>query len=401
MKTHVLELLRQSADHGLKRSPAPGRARPPLPCRACRAFLMLVLLPLSAARGEEPDDLSAELDRLIANTRIPSLAAAAVLKGRLVAAGASGVRRQGESVRVTRDDKYHIGSCTKSMTATLAAMMVAEGKVKWETTVRDVFPDLEIHADYQAATLRQLLAHTAGCPGDVEPRLWSRLWTLAGPPSEQRRHLLAATLKGPPRRKPGTGYEYSNTGVSIAGTMLEHLAGKPFEQLLREKLFQPLELTSAGFRAPATNGRIDQPYGHNPRPVDPEPQGDNPAAIAPAGAVHCSILDLARYARFHLGRGPAGLLSAEQLADLHRPEPAADGYALGWQVVERPWAGGTALTHAGSNTMFYSVIWLAPQRDFAAVAACNLGTREGFAACDAAVAHLIQKYLANKNGPQE
>ncbi|MCO6456558.1 MAG: beta-lactamase family protein [Pirellulaceae bacterium] len=399
MSTHVVTPPRRSADRGFTRRLSQGRARPPLPCRACRALLVLVLLPLSGVRGEEPEELSAELERLIANTQVPSLAAAAVLDGRIVAAGASGVRKQGESVRVTRDDKYHIGSCTKSMTATLAAMMVAEGKVRWETTVRDVFPVLEIHADYQAATLRQLLAHTAGCPGDVEPRLWSRLWSLPGTPSEQRRHLLAETLKGPPRRKPGTGYEYSNTGVSIAGTMLEQLAGRPFEQLLRERLFQPLELASAGFRAPATNGRLDQPYGHNPRPVDPEPQGDNPAAIAPAGAVHCSILDLARYARFHLGRGPTGLLSAEQLAELHRPEPGADGYALGWQVVQRPWAGGTALTHAGSNTMFYCVIWLAPQRDFAAVAACNLGTREGFAACDAAVAHLIQKYLANRSRP--
>ncbi len=358
--------------------------------------LVPILLVLAAtARAAEPaaDDISDELGRLIANTRVPSLAAAVVLDGRVVAAGAQGVRKQGEAAAVTLDDKYHIGSCTKSMTATLAAILVAEGKIDWETTVNDAFPDVVIHEHYKRATLRQLLSHTAGCPGDINPLLWAQLWNAKGTPSQQRMQLLTAVLAAPPKRKPGEGFEYSNAGVAIAGVMLEKSAGAAYESLLRDKLFVPLKMDSAGFRAPATNGLIDQPYGHNPRPVNPEPGGDNPAAIAPAGAVHCSILDLAKYASFHLNEKSQKLLPAEEFARLHQPAPNADGYALGWKVVERPWAGGTALTHMGSNTMFTAVIWLAPKRNFAVVAACNLGIPEGIKDCDAGVGKLIPTYL--------
>jgi hypothetical protein len=61
--------------------------------------------------------------------------------------------------------------------------------------------------------------------------------------------------------------------------------------------------------------------------------------------------------------------------------------------VEREWAGGKAWTHTGSNTLFYSVIWIAPGRKFAAVALCNYGGEEGFAKCDEAIAFLIKKHL--------
>ena len=74
-------------------------------------------------------------------------------------------------------------------------------------------------------------------------------------------------------------------------------------------------------------------------------------------------------------RGEAGgkaLLNAGLYKDLHTPPKDAD-YAMGWQVMEREWAGGTVLTHNGSNTMNYSVVWMAPKKGFAVVAACNQG----------------------------
>jgi CubicO group peptidase (beta-lactamase class C family) len=175
--------------------------------------------------------------------------------------------------------------------------------------------------------------------------------------------------------------------------MLERLTDTSYEELMRDKVFKPLGMESAGFRAPATNGRVDQPYGHNPNPVDPEPRGDNPRAIAPAGAVHCSIVDLALYVRFHLGHGADEILNEKEIKLLHTPVSQKDGYALGWKITQRDWAKGVAITHAGSNTMFFTVIWIAPKREFAAVAACNIGTPVGRQKCDAAVAHLVRKYL--------
>ncbi|MDF3057591.1 MAG: penicillin-binding protein beta-lactamase class [Rariglobus sp.] len=179
--------------------------------------------------------------------------------------------------------------------------------------------------------------------------------------------------------------------------MLETIMDQPYEQLLTERLFKPLGMKSAGFRSPATNGKVDQPYGHTKKlfmvlPVDPEPTGDNPPAIAPAGAVHCSITDFARYAAFHLGEGSSPIFSQDGLDILHEREGSFE-FAKGWKVVDRKWAEGKAFMHTGSNTLFYAVIWIAPGRKFAAVALCNYGGPEGFEECDEAIAFLIKKHL--------
>ncbi|OYV06012.1 MAG: penicillin-binding protein, partial [Verrucomicrobiales bacterium VVV1] len=106
-----------------------------------------------------------------------------------------------------------------------------------------------------------------------------------------------------------------------------------------------------------------------------------------------SILDFARYASFHLGTAENAPLDAAALKFLHTPVPPSGEYGVGWQRVERSWAGGTALTHNGTNTMNYAVMWLAPDKKFAAVAACNIDSGIGAPACDAAVSFLIGKFL--------
>ena len=66
---------------------------------------------------------------------------------------------------------------------------------------------------------------------------------------------------------------------------------------------------------------------------------------------------------------------------------------MGWMVTDRNWAGGRALTHAGSNKSFFAVIWLAPEKHFGAVAMCNYGGEEGFEKCDEAISILIEKHM--------
>src|ERR1051325_5380997 len=90
---------------------------------------------------------------------------AAVLRGeRIIAQGAAGVRKRGSTERVTLDDRFHLGSCTKAMTATLVAMLVEEGKLNWTTTLGELFADTvrHMHPAWEKVTLRQVLAHRAG-----------------------------------------------------------------------------------------------------------------------------------------------------------------------------------------------------------------------------------------------
>lgn len=363
-----------------------------------RGSLLFIITGMTMSPAPAMQDISGELKPLVAKTAVPALAVAVVLDGEIVAAGATGKRKKGSPEEVTLADKFHLGSCTKSMTATLAAIMVQEGKIRWDSTPAEIFKGFPIHEGFQKATLLQLLSNTGGCPGDIDPRLWNQLWLAQGTPAQQRLKLARGILGNAPAYPPGGKYEYSNAGFSIAGAMMETASGVPYETMLAEKLFQPLGMDSAGFRAPATPGKIDQPYGHDPGPVEPEPKGDNPRAIAPAGAVHCSVIDWAKYARLHLGSGAVPLLQQESLDFLHAPVSTQPPYAPGWILVQRSWAGGTALTHTGSNTTFYSVIWLAPAKKFAVVALCNTGEKKGFEACDQAIGLMIRKYLEHAPG---
>lgn len=343
--------------------------------------------------AKEPVDLSGPLGELLAKTDIPGAAAVVMLKGEPVVTAIAGVRKLGSPEKVTLEDHFHLGSCTKSMTASLAAMLVADGKITWETKVSDSFPGLRIDPGFRDATLRQLLSNTGGAPHDVPAELWSQ-FNPDMAEAKQRKLLVSETLKSPPAYPPGQGSTYSNTGFSIAGAMLEKATGKPYDKLLTERLFKPLGMKSAGFGAPATPGKVDQPYGHRRAndklvAVDPAPGGDNPAAITPAGRVNASILDFAKYASFHLGDVKGGPLNESQLRELHQNVPPAKGYGYGWGITERPWAGGTALSHTGSNTMFFCVVWLAPAKDFAVVVACNSG--DGAKFCDDVASLMIQR----------
>jgi CubicO group peptidase (beta-lactamase class C family) len=186
--------------------------------------------------------------------------------------------------------------------------------------------------------------------------------------------------------------------------MLETVMNKPWEDLLRENLFEPLGMDSAGFGIPATPRHIDQPWGHSlvgnqPSPIPPGPNSDNPPAIGPSATVHCSVADLVRYVAFHLAGDAADtpLLKRSSFTRLHTAVPNNSGYAYGWMVVNRPWAGGDALNHAGSNTSWYSVIWMAPNRKFGVVALCNLataaGANPGATATDQVVGKMISEFL--------
>lgn len=370
----------------------------------------------SESAAAELDDLAARLKPIREQYHLPCLAAIVVSQGKVVAQGVAGTRKAGSDVAARVTDKFHAGSLTKSMTSTLAAMLVEQGIITWRTTLGEVFPDLasRMHPDFRNVTLEQLLIHRGGVPTDLLPDgLWTKLWHHQGAPMEQRLTLLEAVAAKPPVARPGTEFHYSNGGYAIAGAMLEKAAGKPWEALMQEYVFQPLGMESAGFGAPATTGRIDQPWGHRfedgvPIPVEPGPGADNPSAIAPAGTVHCSLMDMARYVAFHLeaGKQSSGqpkLLTEASLKKLHTPVFPEDEYAFGWVVVDRGWGGGKVLHHTGSNTMNYMNVWAAPLKQFAVIVATNVGGDSAFTATDKVAGLLIKEFpqVAREESPKK
>jgi CubicO group peptidase (beta-lactamase class C family) len=344
-------------------------------------------------------DVSALLAPVIQKHNLPGMAGAVVSNGDVVALGVAGVRTRGKPEKIATTDRFHIGSDTKAMTAMLCGILVDEGKLKWSQTLGDTFPELKrsMNPQYQAVTLEQLLNQRGGAPGALEEDpLWGKLWSHKGTPTSARRLLLQGVTSKPPEATPGEKFIYSNAGYSIAGYMAEKVTGKSWEDLIREKIFRPLGMTTAGFGAPGTRAKKDQPRGHNAggTPVEPGPRADNPVAIGPAGIVHCSIGDWAKFAAANLPSAKTKLVKPETLKKLHSPVPGDPPYAMGWIISDnQPWAGGPALTHAGSNTMWYAVAWLAPKKDFAVLVACNQANAE---ACNDAVLALIADHFSGE-----
>jgi len=358
----------------------------------------ILMFSTSAFAADSLGDTAQILEPIRKKHNLPALAVAVVKEGKICDRAAVGVRKYGEPTPVTIDDQFHIGSCTKSMTATLAAMFIEEGKLRWDSTIAELLPDLKgkMNAQYESVTVEQLLTHRGGVPGSPPSAAWVKARSNQGTPREQRREFITSVLGQPPEAKPGTRFIYSNQGYAIVGVMLEKIADKPWETLITERLFEPLKMKSAGFGVPGTMGKVEQPWGHTRHGSNITPiQSDNPPAIGPAGTVHCSLEDMARYTMIHLGHGAGdALLKPESFRKLHTPPEGAD-YACGWGVAKRGWAGGNALTHAGSNTMWFLVMWLAPEKNFSVVVATNIAGPDAEKGCDEVAASMIKKWLAD------
>ena len=353
--------------------------------------------------GEEIGDLDDALEKIRAEHALPALVGA-VYEGRtLIAEGVAGVRKSGDPTRATVDDEWHLGSDTKAMTATLFARYVEDGTIAWTTTVRQAFPDdWTIDPAYHDVTMKMLLSHRGGAPGDVPKDVWAAMWKQPFDSVGQRRAAVKAMLARPPAQSPGT-FTYANAGYMIVGAALERATGKSWEEMMRARIFDPLQMTSCGFGAPGSaGGAIDEPWGHEVgaggalKPDEPGPEADNPPSLGPAGTVHCAIADWAKFLFVHLAGArdeptPLSDLSKETMHTLQTPWPGGD-YALGWAVAERPWAKGRVLTHSGSNTVWFATVWIAPKTNHIFVAATNRGDDAAAKGVDAAFGPMIDGY---------
>lgn len=322
----------------------------------------------------------------------------------------SGVRRVGTDDRLKADDPMHLGSCTKSMTATLIGILVDEGKLRWDSNLGEIFSDDEIiqKSEWSKVTVDRLINHTSGAPSNLQdlsnpnpthpsnPTYWSS-W----PIMEQRRRLVTFLAQQPVPVKPAT-YNYSNVGYMVLGSIIEKYRGHSWEVEMERRIFTPLGIKSAGFGAPSKTHPF-APYGHTKiGDVMVDTENDNPPIGAPAGTLHISMGDWVKYLRLHVlprakGEELVGLkdlnpfipIRWQTLHHLHTPS-AGQEYAGGWIVTERSWAGGRVLHHAGSNTHWFSVVWLAPLQNRGFIAASNFGL-DAAKACDEAISWMIQR----------
>jgi len=372
---------------------------------------------LSSDSRHPPDDLRPILQSEIDRAGIPGIAAVVLFGDRIIAQGAAGVRRKGFATPVTIDDEFEICSCSKAMTATLVGLLVDEGKLRWDSPVSNFFADADpaIDSAWRQVTIWHLLTHRAGLRDLIGPMLVSTYFG-HGSFTAQREKFAEKMLRHRPASPPGATFVYSSADYIVIAAILEKVTGESWERLMRERLFGPLAAASAGFGPPGNPGQLDQPWGHGKHQIlhlDAFGQGgtaidpgsgsaDFPMVWAPAGLVHMSVPDWAKFAACHL-RGDSDnpnlhciLLSNEAFARLHRAAPTED-YAGGWQIGSRSWAKGNhtgntgrVLFHAGDNGRWNSVVWIAPEIDFAVLIASNRA--HTWSAIDAIAGRLVGAY---------
>jgi CubicO group peptidase (beta-lactamase class C family) len=381
----------------------------------CLVFAIVLALPVIASA--QVQSLDAQLTPIRVKYGLPALAAAVVKDGKIIAAGAVGVRAHGSDVKVTINDRFHLGSDTKAMTATLAAMLVDEGKLRWNSTIGEVLgADVPgINPKLAAVTLEQLLSHSGGIPSDTPEtlRLYFNTDAFEYNLRALRLRILNAWKNHAPVSPPGSAFHYANLGDIIVGAMIEKASGKPWEELITQRIFEPLGLRTAGLGPQATTGKLDAPVGHQvggKGKITPMLWGaaaDAPPVLGPAGTAHMSVLDFANWAGWNAGEGKRGpaLVKPETLARLHHPviktgklpdprpgTPQEGEYALGWGVVKFDWAPRPLLTHNGSNGMNLATILIDTEADLGIVAVTNFPEQKANDAVYEVIEALYREY---------
>ncbi|TDU77211.1 serine hydrolase domain-containing protein [Streptomyces sp. KS 21] len=291
--------------------------------------------------------------------RAPSVVAAVARGGELVWEGSrTSVEGHGPDGNV----QYRIGSISKTFTAVLVMRLRDEGLLQLEDP-------LEKHLPGTAAgevTVAQLLAHTSGLAAETPGEWWERT------PGALRPGLADVLGEEPFRFQPGRRHHYSNPGYTLLGSLVEAVRGKPWEEVLRAEVLEPLALdrTTARPQAPHAGGWAVHPWADV---MMPEPLEDL-GLMAAAGQLWSTTRDLARFAVF-LARGDERVLSAETVREMRMPasppEPgfAELGYGLGVQLTD---CGGRRLAgHSGSLPGFVAGLWLSEADDVAAVVLAN------------------------------
>ena len=337
----------------------------------------------SAADGQ----LSDVLETGRAGHDVPALAALMIENGMIVEMAAVGTRVINEPELVTTDDQWHLGSISKSMTSTLAATLIEQGLLDWDTTVAEVLLGLvpDMRNEYRNVSVEQLMSHTGGLPTDITLGASFQAGDLNDtsmiPMMDKRLMWSADLLRMAPQAGVGQ-HLYSNANYIVLGAMLEQVTGEQWEDLMHRELFAPLGMINSGFGAPGDAGMRTQPWGHkfvgstwqffDPGSFD----ADNTLAIGPAGTVHSTLADFAAYMAAHLAgaRGVDGLLSASGFNRLHAPQPGT-AYGGGWVVDADGWAATPIIWHNGSNGRWFAQTVIAKDRNAAVFVATNSNSR--------------------------
>jgi CubicO group peptidase (beta-lactamase class C family) len=300
--------------------------------------------------SEAPERLTARLERLVRKEqrekRLPSISAAVLRDGELIWESAVGVADVEAGRETTPDTQYRIGSITKTFTAAAVMQLRDAGKLDLEDTL-----DLHIEGVAHTPTIRRLISHASGLQRETQDDSWLTL--RFAPPDELLETLGQAELVLPS----GARFHYSNLAFALLGIVVERVSGFPYQEYVRERLFEPVGLRRVSFEPepPAAKGYLAQPYADGVW----DTIGVETGAWASAGQLWGTAADICRWGAF-LADPEESVLTKASAEEMRTVQAISDherwlsGYGLGlglYRDGERILAG-----HGGSMPGFIATL---------------------------------------------
>ena len=339
------------------------------------AFLILGAVPVYAQQHPALD--WAAFDRYVEKAardwKAVGLGIAVVKDDSLVFAKGYGAIELGKPARVDAHTRFAIGSTTKAMTSAALAMLVDEGKLRWDDRVTDYMPELRLYDAYASheVTIRDLLTHRTGLPA-------TDLFWAIGENDLTFPEIIRRLRYIPPSTSFRSTWNYQNVVYAISGTLVERASGMPWDAFIRSRIFVPLGMNESEALVSQIRGKANVAVPHadirDTVRVIPIRSTD---LIAPAGSVWSSVSDMSKWMRFVLDSGRVGakrLISEANFRELVAPQmrvpmdqypalalssPHFFSYALGWFVQD--YHGKTVWMHTGSIDGMSAIIGLMPE----------------------------------------
>jgi CubicO group peptidase (beta-lactamase class C family) len=356
--------------------------------RALSAALLVVAAaaPLAAQRTPDLRALDAYIAQARADWQVPGLAVAIVKDGQVVFAKGYGTRHRFEGGAADEHTLFAIASNTKAFTSAAIAMLVDEGKLRWDTRVTDILPWFQTRDPYvtREMRVRDLLSHRSGFGTFSGDLLWYGTTYSAEEVVRRLRHLEPATGFR-------EGYRYNNLMFITAGEVIRAVSGLSWDVFVRTRILEPLGMSATVTSVAQLAGKanVATPHGEKADTIRPFPW-EPWDAMGSAGAIVSSAHDMARWLTLQLGRGEVNgqrLFSEAASRVMWTPHIASPvsatseqrwpsthfvGYGLGWSL--RDYLGRKLVMHGGAYDGMYSQVLLVPEERLGIVILTNAMT---------------------------
>jgi CubicO group peptidase (beta-lactamase class C family) len=341
------------------------------------ALVLMTALPF-AALGADEDARAKQLDAILAKAVTsgqPGLAVLVKKEGTVLFEKGYGLRRIKARAPITPHTDFRLASVTKQFTAMSVMLLERDGKLRYETTLTEIFPDFPAYG--KAITIRHLLTHTSGLPDyedlmDQEEKSHGKRWSPAHQiQDEEVLVLLEKQTRG--KFAPGTSWAYSNSGYVVLGLIVAKASGVSYPEFLKRRIFDPLHMQNTLAYQRGSKGIPRRAFGHSRErgKLILSDQSSTSATLGDGG-VYSNLEDLSKWDE---ALGKHTLLSATKMQAALTPVKLADGrephwpaqpdgdnlapgkpvsYGFGWFLDSYP--GHPRMWHSGTTIGFRNVI---------------------------------------------